>query len=127
MPVLFGGLIWRKLVTRSLTNICSDSTLVTDYIENRTERAQGVRILTVFLYLNDVEEGGGTRFTDLDITVQPKKGRALIWPSVLDANPDVKDDRTHHEALPVKKGIKYGANAWIHQRDFKIPHATACI
>jgi prolyl 4-hydroxylase len=115
------------MVTRSLTNICSDSTLVTDYIENRTERAQGVRILTVFLYLNDVEEGGGTRFTDLDITVQPKKGRALIWPSVLDANPDVKDDRTHHEALPVKKGIKYGANAWIHQRDFKIPHATACI
>lgn len=28
-----------------------------DYIEHHTERAQGVRILTVFLYLNDVEEG----------------------------------------------------------------------
>lgn len=28
-----------------------------DYIDFHTERAQGVRILTVFLYLNDVEEG----------------------------------------------------------------------
>jgi prolyl 4-hydroxylase len=116
-----------KRVTRPLTNICSDSTLVTDYIGNRTERAQGVRILTVYLYLNDVEEGGGTRFIDLDITVQPKKGRALIWPSVLDDDPDVRDARMYHDTLPVEKGIKYGANAWIHQRDFKIPHAAACI
>eukprot|EP00980_Cylindrotheca_fusiformis_P008429 scaffold1784_cov116-Cylindrotheca_fusiformis.AAC.9 len=98
-----------------------------DYINHHTERAQGVRILTVFLYLNDVEEGGGTRFTDLDLTVEAKKGRALIWPSVLDSNPNKKDRRTHHEAMPVKKGIKYGANAWIHQRDFKIPHASSCV
>jgi hypothetical protein len=33
-----------------------------DYIEHDIERPQGVRILTVFLYLNDVEEGGGTNF-----------------------------------------------------------------
>ena len=34
----------------------------------------GHRILTFFLYLNDVPEGGETRFTNLDISVQPKKG-----------------------------------------------------
>jgi hypothetical protein len=28
-----------------------------DYIEADNQRAQGVRILTVFLYLNDVDEG----------------------------------------------------------------------
>ncbi|KAL3915536.1 MAG: hypothetical protein SGARI_008161, partial [Bacillariaceae sp.] len=83
-----------------------------DYIPFHLERSQGVRILTVFLYLNDVEEGGGTHFSQLGITVQPKRGRVVIWPSVHDHDPNKKDPRTHHEALPVKKGIKYGANAW---------------
>lgn len=38
-----------------------------DYIEYHLDRAQGVRIVTVFLYLNDVEEGGGTRFPKLEL------------------------------------------------------------
>jgi prolyl 4-hydroxylase len=63
------------------------------------------------LYLNDVEEGGGTDFPDLGLTVMPKRGSALIWPSVLDSDPNRKDGRTEHQALPVEKGIKYGANA----------------
>lgn len=88
-----------------------------DYIEHQLERFEGVRILTLFLYLNDVEEGGGTNFPLLrDLTVQPRKGRALLWPSVLNEDPNKKDDRTDHQALPVLSGIKYGANAWIHQR-----------
>jgi prolyl 4-hydroxylase len=81
-----------------------------DYIEMDVERPQGVRLLTVFLYLNDVEAGGGTNFPLLDITVMPKKGRVLVWPSVLDHRPNMKDGRTSHQALPVEKGIKYGAN-----------------
>jgi prolyl 4-hydroxylase len=97
-----------------------------DYIEHQQERAEGVRILTVFLYLNDVEEGGGTDFPRLGITVQPKKGRALIWPSVLNDDPNKKDRRTDHHSLPVKQGIKYGANAWIHQRDFKEALERGC-
>ena len=90
-----------------------------DYIEHHLEKPCGVRILTFFLYLNDVcdeedkaECGGGTAFPELGITVQPKKGSALLWPSVLDEKPNEKDARTDHEALVVKKGIKYGANAW---------------
>ncbi len=89
-------------------------------------RQQGVRILTLYLYLNDVEAGGGTNFDKLGITVMPKRGRALLWPSVLDANPDNKDGRTTHQALSVEKGIKYGANAWFHQRDFKTPNLQGC-
>jgi len=80
----------------------------------------------VFLYLNDVEAGGGTHFSKLNQTVQPKRGRAVIWPSVLDATPNEKDPRTDHEALPVREGVKYGANAWIHQRDFKTPWKDGC-
>mmetsp|Transcript_27312 Transcript_27312/g.76638 ORF Transcript_27312/g.76638 Transcript_27312/m.76638 type:complete len:317 (-) Transcript_27312:96-1046(-) len=97
-----------------------------DYIHHHNARPQGVRILTVFFYLNDVEEGGGTHFNDLDITVLPKRGRVLLWPSVLDQHPSRKDSLTHHEALPPIKGIKYGANSWVHARNFKEPFRTGC-
>jgi prolyl 4-hydroxylase len=99
-----------------------------DYIPHEAEgRPQGPRILTVFLYLNDVEAGGGTHFGTLGITVMPKKGRALVWPSVLDEDPLEMDEQTFHEALPVEAGVKYGANAWIHQRDFKTPFEENCV
>jgi 2OG-Fe(II) oxygenase superfamily len=84
-----------------------------DFIEHDVDRASGPRILTVFLYLNDVEGGGATHFTNLDLSVYPKRGRVLLWPSVLDDNPNVWDDRTHHQAQPVLEGIKYGANSWV--------------
>jgi prolyl 4-hydroxylase len=98
-----------------------------DYIPHQIDRQMGVRTLTVFLYLNDVEAGGGTEFPNLGLTVHPKKGRALIWPSVLNENPNAKDQRTEHGALPVEKGIKYGANAWLHQRDIKAVMQVGCI
>jgi len=56
----------------------------------------------------------------------PKKGRALVWPSVKNEYPDEKDGRTIHQALKVENGIKYGANAWLHQRDFKGPNKNGC-
>ena len=83
-------------------------------------------MLTLFLYLNDVEEGGGTHFPELGITVQPKKGSALLWPSVLDEDIEEKDFRTDHMALPVIKGVKYGANAWIHTRNYREAEENDC-
>ena len=93
-----------------------------DYIAAHTYGSSGPRVLTFFLYLNDVEEGGGTNFPELapgaaPLTVQPKRGKALLWPSVLDEDVNKKDERTEHEALNVEKGVKYGANAWLHLRD----------
>ncbi len=44
----------------------------------------------------------------------PKKGRAVLWPSVYNSEPMNKDPRTKHGALPVEAGLKFGANAWIH-------------
>ena len=97
-----------------------------DYIEYQQGLPCGVRMLTLFLYLNDVEEGGGTGFPFLNITVQPKRGSALLWPSTLDEDPEEKDKRTEHEALTVLKGIKYGANAWIHTRNYREAEDNEC-
>ena len=80
----------------------------------------------MFLYLNDVEEGGETRFHDLDLKIAPKLGRAVVWPSVLDEDPLAFEPKTHHEALPVTKGVKYGANAWLHLMDCAGPEAAGC-
>lgn len=97
-----------------------------DFIEAERNRQQGNRILTVFLYLNDVVNGGETQFPNLNLTITPKLGRVLLWPNVLNLNPQESDPRTVHQALPVLDGIKYGANAWFHLRDFKTPNRNGC-
>ena len=101
-------------------------TLHHDYIERQRLRIAGARIVTLFLYLNDVPAGGATHFSDLNITIFPQRGAALLWPSVLNDNPHARDDRTFHQALPVIKGVKYGANAWFHQRHVRVAEAQGC-
>ena len=58
------------------------------------------RLCTMLIYLNDLDqnEGGATYFKDLNIAVQPKMGRAIIWTNM---NPDgSKHLETLHAALP---------------------------
>ncbi|CAE7847035.1 P4H5, partial [Symbiodinium microadriaticum] len=86
----------------------------------------GPRILTFFLYLSDVEEGGETAFPKLNIAVTPKKGQAVLWPGVKNDDPSQIDHRTTHEARPVIAGTKFAANTWIHQYDFKKANLWGC-
>ena len=97
-----------------------------DWIPEQLDAACGPRAFTFFLYLSDVDEGGGTHFPYLNLTVHPKRGSAVLWPHGLDTNPREKDVRTHHEAMPVVQGTKWGANYWIHGRDFKLAMASGC-
>jgi len=97
-----------------------------DYIPHQKTRQCGPRILTFFLYLSDVEAGGGTDFPDLGVTVTPKKGRAVLWPSVYNSEPINADMRMRHQALPVNAGLKFGANAWIHMFDYQAPQLIGC-
>jgi len=125
----FAQLVYYHACDESKGEKCAFYRRHSDYIEGDEHKLPGVRAYTVFTYLNDVPAGGGTRFTDLPsgpFTFQPQKGKAILWPSVHADKPHDKDDRTHHEALPVTRGEKYGANFWIHQYDFKGPHAKGC-
>ncbi len=88
---------------------------------------QGSRIYTFFMYLSTPEAGGGTKFNSLDIVVPAVKGTAVLWPSVYDPDPSRDEPGTNHEALPVEKGIKYGANAWVHNHDYVTPSKRNCV
>jgi prolyl 4-hydroxylase len=57
----------------------------------------------------------------------PRRGRLLLWPSVLDEDLNMKDFSTEHQALPVEAGEKYGANGWLHLRDFTDSLGKGCI
>eukprot|EP00310_Coccolithus_braarudii_P021085 CAMPEP_0183348094 /NCGR_PEP_ID=MMETSP0164_2-20130417/12722_1 /TAXON_ID=221442 /ORGANISM="Coccolithus pelagicus ssp braarudi, Strain PLY182g" /LENGTH=337 /DNA_ID=CAMNT_0025519643 /DNA_START=26 /DNA_END=1036 /DNA_ORIENTATION=- len=86
----------------------------------------GPRVFTFFLYLSDVERGGETHFPQLDLTVTPRSGSAIVWPSVRDDDIYRDDPRTEHEARTVEEGVKYAANFWVHLRDFQTPHNAGC-
>ncbi|GAB5364554.1 hypothetical protein AAMO2058_000980200 [Amorphochlora amoebiformis] len=98
-----------------------------DYIPGHLELPIGPRLYTFFVYLSDVEEGGETYFPYINnIKVSPKKGKAALWPSVLDEKPMKKDPRTKHAALPVIKGSKYAMNIWLHMFNFHDPFELSC-
>jgi hypothetical protein len=56
----------------------------------------------------------------------PKKGRALLWPSTLNADPMVKDGRTSHQAMDVIEGTKFATNGWVHMYDYVTPQKKGC-
>lgn len=61
------------------------------------------RTISALVYMNDVKGGGQTRFPLFGETVEPKKGRLVIFPS---------NYAYQHEALPPTKGIKYSLAVW---------------
>jgi len=94
-----------------------------DWVPEHSSAPCGPRIATFFLYLNTVEEGGGTYFHRLNLTVKAVKGRAVLWYNALGSSGTAEiDSRTEHEAMPVVKGEKWAANKWVHLNDFQTPY-----
>lgn len=59
---------------------------------------RSTRLATVFCYLNDVSEGGCTRFPELDLDIRPRKGTAVIH---FPADENLREDkRTLHQGAP---------------------------
>ena len=63
------------------------------------------RFLVLFLYLNDVEEGGQTSFPKLDYQVTPKCGRMLVFPPTW---------QYRHAGLPPVSGPKTIVGSYLH-------------
>lgn len=97
-----------------------------DFITQQTYRNSGPRVLTFIFFLNDVEEGGKTRFPSLDVTIAPKKGRAILWPNSLSDDCYKQEKMTSHEALPVTKGKKFTATARLHLKNYRAGYDKNC-
>lgn len=87
---------------------------------------QGARLYTFFMYLTTPEEGGSTYFGDIDLRVNATKGSALLWPSLMDQDVSLPELRAHHEALPVVRGTKVAATAWVHMFDYRRLWDASC-
>ena len=75
----------------------------------------GNRLVTILIYLNDVEVGGATKFPSLNIEVQPKRGMAVVF---FPATVEGKLDRgALHAALPAVD-TKYVAQIWVRQSEY---------
>ncbi|MBS0574935.1 MAG: 2OG-Fe(II) oxygenase [Proteobacteria bacterium] len=77
----------------------------------------GQRHSTVCLYLNDVERGGETVFPECRVSVQPRRGRAVMFRNL---HPDARPDpRSLHAGLPVLVGEKWLATCWIRSQPLR--------
>lgn len=63
------------------------------------------RYMSFFLYLNDVEYGGETRFPYLDLSVKPKRGRILVFPPLW---------MFPHAGMPTQSETKYIVGSYCH-------------
>ena len=73
----------------------------------------GQRTWTAMCYLNDVEEGGATRFKTIGKTVQPERGKLLAWNNLLpDGRPNAA---TLHQGMKVRRGTKYVLTKWFRE------------
>ncbi|CAD7944139.1 unnamed protein product [Amoebophrya sp. A120] len=65
--------------------------------------------------------GGHTIFPELGIHIAPKKGCALLWSNVLEADPEKADLAMVHAGEPVRgKGVvKYGINCFLNREDME--------
>jgi prolyl 4-hydroxylase len=79
-------------------------------LEKFTTPAWGQRTWTFMIYLNEPEGGGGTRFVDVDLTIEPRLGMAVFWNNLTATGEG--NNFTRHQGLPVTAGRKIIITKW---------------
>ena len=66
-------------------------------------RGDSIRVMAWMIYLNTIEDKGGTYFSSYDLTEKAEEGKLLIWPAYW----------THcHRSVPSPTETKYIATGW---------------
>lgn len=82
----------------------------------------GQRVVTAFVYLNDVPQGGETDFPELKARIKPASGRAVKFYNLDERG--MPNPRTLHAGCPVIEGEKWLATYWFRQREFSWAGST---
>ena len=86
------------------------------YWKNERKRG-GQRSWTAMVFLNAVEKGGATHFTQVGINITPRPGVLMLWNNALpDGAPNLD---TIHAGTPVEEGVKYVITKWYRTRPRK--------
>lgn len=75
--------------------------------------AGGQRIASIVMYLNTPDQGGGTAFPSIGLTVTARRGSAVYFAY------DSGDQSSLHAGLPVIAGEKWIATKWLRERPYK--------
>ncbi|HEY1588503.1 MAG TPA: 2OG-Fe(II) oxygenase [Rhodanobacter sp.] len=73
----------------------------------------GQRIASVVMYLNTPEQGGGTAFPEIGLTVTARRGSAVYFAY------EGGDRTSLHAGLPVTRGEKWIATKWLRERPYR--------
>ena len=74
------------------------------------------RQATLLLYLNDVEEGGCTHFDQLNLSIHPKCGKALLFfPAFSNGTPDPRCALLYMTCTTCDNNIPFTITAFSHQ------------
>ena len=96
--------------------------MTTEKGQQRTAKG-GQRLVTALMYLNEVEDGGGTIFPKLELEVEARPGRMVIFHNVGDH--ELEDLTRHRHSLhggsPVWGGQKWACNLWFRQLPYQRP------
>jgi prolyl 4-hydroxylase len=77
----------------------------------------GQRVATTVVYLSIPEDGGGTKFSEVGLEVNPRVGGAIFFNDVDEFGEPEKISL--HSGTPVIKGYKIVATYWQRERPFK--------
>ena len=80
----------------------------------RNMKYGGQRMKTALVYLNDVESGGGTKFTKLNLEVNAEKRKLLVFENV-HSGTNKRHELSEHAGMPVIEGEKWAFNLWFRE------------
>jgi prolyl 4-hydroxylase len=84
----------------------------------RMDKRGGPRLWTFMVYLTDDYEGGYTVFPYLDMKVQPKQGKLIVFQSTMKESEEIIKN-SFHGGTQVISGEKWICNKWVRHRQYR--------
>jgi len=84
----------------------------------RMDKRGGPRLWTFMVYLTDDYEGGRTVFPYLKMSVEPKKGKLIVFQSTMEGSEELIKN-SFHGGQEVLSGEKWICNKWVRHREYK--------